>query len=156
MMKPVFAVLIVLLLPYLASSQGRTVYGKPLTLQESVSVSEILRAPEVFKGKRVVVEGEISEVCQKKGCWINVRDPEGLGELRVKVEDDVIVFPKDAKGKRVKAEGIISVTVLTEEERRRRARHEAEEQGTLKEFDASKIKGSVTSIQMEGEGAVVE
>jgi len=155
-MKPVFAVLIVLLLPYLASSQGRTVYGKPLTLQESVSVSEILRAPEVFKGKRVVVEGEISEVCQKKGCWINVRDPEGLGELRVKVEDDVIVFPKDAKGKRVKAEGIISVTVLTEEERRRRARHEAEEQGTLKEFDASKIKGSVTSIQMEGEGAVVE
>lgn len=155
-MKPVFAVLIVLLLPYLASSQGRTVYGKPLTLQESVSVSEILRTPEVFKGKRVVVEGEISEVCQKKGCWINVRDPEGLGELRVKVEDDVIVFPKDAKGKRVKAEGIISVTVLTEEERRRRARHEAEEQGTLKEFDASKIKGSVTSIQMEGEGAVVE
>lgn len=155
-MKRVFAVLIVLLLPYLASSQGRTVYGKPLTLQESVSVSEILRAPEVFKGKRVVVEGEISEVCQKKGCWINVRDPEGLVELRVKVEDEVIVFPKDAKGKRVKAEGIISVTVLTEEERRRRARHEAEEQGTLKEFDASKIKGSVTSIQMEGEGAVVE
>ncbi|GJQ19943.1 MAG: hypothetical protein HBSIN02_02980 [Bacteroidia bacterium] len=155
-MKPVYNALIVLLFPCLALAQGGTVYGKGLTLRETVSVSEILRSPEMYKGKRVVVKGEISDVCQKKGCWIKVKDPEGTGELQVKVEDDVIVFPKDAKGKRVKAEGMITVTVLSEEERRERAKHEAEEQGTLKEFDSSKIKGSAITVRMEGEGAVVE
>lgn len=139
-----------------ATGQEGTVYGNGVTLKESVSVAEILESPETYKGEKVMIEGEISEVCQKKGCWIKVKDLKSGNEIQVKVEDDVIVFPKDGKGRKVRAEGTISVAVLTEQERRARARHEAEEQGTLKDFDESKIQGSVTSVRMEGEGAVIE
>lgn len=139
-----------------AAGQDGKVYGNGVTLAESVSVAEVLQSPEMFKGKKVMIEGEISDVCQKKGCWIKVKDLKGEEEIQVKVEDDVIVFPKDGKGRKVRAEGTISVTVLTEQQRRDRARHEAEEQGTLKDFDESKIQGSLTSVRMEGEGAVIE
>ncbi|MEX1139429.1 MAG: DUF4920 domain-containing protein [Bacteroidota bacterium] len=145
----------VILIPLLFAAAGDKKYGKPLTLKKATPIAELLAKPEAFKDKTVMLEGEITEVCQKKGCWIKVKDSSSDTELQVKVEDDVIVFPKDGKGKKVRAEGVVSVSVLTEEERRSRAEHEAEEQGTLKEFDPSKIVGSVTIVRIEGEGAVL-
>lgn len=112
--------------------------------------------PEKFKGKRVLIEGLITEVCQMKGCWIRISDDSTSGPVQVKVKDDVIVFPKEGKGKRVKAEGTVSVTTLSREELVKRARHEAEEQGKLKEFDPSALRGPKTVIRIEGEGAVIE
>ncbi len=135
---------------------GGKKYGKELTLKEKTSLSELVSNPEKFNGKRVLIEGKITEVCQMKGCWIKVADDSKSDPIQVKVEDDVIVFPKDGKGKKVKAEGIVSVTTLSKEELIKQARHEAEEQGKSKEFDASKIKGPKTVIRIDGEGAVIE
>lgn len=155
-MKNRFLMIIaVIVMPLLVTAAGDKKYGKPLTLKKATPIAELLAKPEAFKDKTVLVEGEITEVCQKKGCWIKVKDSSSATEVQVKVEDDVIVFPKDAQGKKVRAEGVVSVTVRTEEERRSSAKHEAEEQGTLKEFDPSKIVGSVTVVRIEGEGAVV-
>jgi hypothetical protein len=146
---------VVMLMPLLFTVAGDKKYGKPLTLKKATPIAELLASPQAFKDKTVMLDGEITEVCQKKGCWIKLKDASSDTEVQVKVEDDVIVFPKDGKGKKVRAEGVVSVTVLTEEERRSRAEHEAEEQGKLKEFDPSKIVGSVTVVRIEGEGAVV-
>ncbi len=145
----------VAVLPLMIAVAGDKKYGKPLTLKKATPIAELLAKPEAFKDKTVMLDGEITEVCQKKGCWIKVKDASSDQEVQVKVEDDVIVFPKDGKGKKVRAEGVVSVSVLTEEERRSRAKHEAEEQGALKEFDPSKIVGSVTVVRIDGEGAVV-
>lgn len=135
---------------------GDKKYGKDLTLKDKTPLSELLSNPEKYKGKKVLIEGRITEVCQKKGCWIKVSDGSKSDPVQVKVEDDVIVFPIDGKGKNVKAEGTVSVTTLSKEELVKRARHEAEEQGKLKEFDPSTIKGPKTVIRIEGEGAVIE
>ena len=145
----------VVFIPLAIAGAGDKKYGKSLSLKKATPISDLLSKPESYKGKTVMLEGEITEVCQKKGCWIKVRDSSSDTEVQVKVEDDVIVFPKDGKGKKVRVEGVASVTVLTEEERRSSAEHEAEEQGTLKEFDPSKIVGSVTVVRIEGEGAEI-
>ena len=50
-------------------------------------------------------------------------------------------YGKDwTKGKRVKAEGSVSVTALSREEFVKRARHESEEQGKLREFDPAAVR----------------
>ena len=73
--------------------------------------------------------------------------------MRFKVEDGVIVFPKDAKGKDVVAEGIFRRIEMSKEEAIAHGRHEAEE--TKKPFDPASITGPVVSYQIEGVGAVV-
>lgn len=156
-MKNRFLMIVTVVLLFLvAAAAGDKKYGKSLMVKKATPIAELLGKPELFEGQKVLLEGEITEVCQKKGCWIKLKDASSETEIQVKVEDDVIVFPKDGKGKKVRAEGVVSVTVLTEEERRAKAEHEAEEQGKLKEFDASKIVGSVTVVRIEGEGAEIK
>jgi hypothetical protein len=156
-MKNRFLMIVAVVLVFLtAAGAGDKKYGKSLTVKKATPIAELLGKPESFKGKKVLLDGEITEVCQKKGCWIKLKDGSSETEVQVKVEDDVIVFPKDGKGKKIRAEGVVSVTVLTEEERRKSAEHEAEEQGKSKEFDASKITGSMTVVKIEGEGAEIK
>jgi hypothetical protein len=80
-------------------------YGKKITITNKTSVSEILKHPENFDGKKVLIEGTIVGVCAKRGCWIDVASDKEGGKIRVKVEDGVIVFPMEVKGKKVRVEG---------------------------------------------------
>jgi len=130
---------------------GPKSYGKALTLAKATSIAEILNDPESFKGKRVLVEGRITDVCRMRGCWIQIADSTGTAEIRFKVEDGVIEFPRSVKGMQVRAEGIISVRVLTPDQQVEQGKHEAQEQG--RGFNPSTIKGPKTVVQIQGEGA---
>lgn len=83
-------------------------YGKELSLKDKTSVSAILSSPEKFDGKKVLVEGKILNVCQGMGCWIEISGENEEDKIMVKVEDGVIVFPKDSKGKTALVEGIVA------------------------------------------------
>ncbi|TSA25501.1 MAG: DUF4920 domain-containing protein [Ignavibacteriales bacterium] len=83
-------------------------YGKAITLKEKTSISKILSSPDKFDGKVVLVEGKILGVCEDKGCWIEIAGTKKNEKIKVKVEDGVIVFPKDSKGKTALVEGIVS------------------------------------------------
>lgn len=130
-------------------------FGKPLTVKKATKVSEILANPEKHDGKRVLVEGPIVDVCAKRGCWIQIGSDKEFEMIQFKVDDGVIVFPMEAKGKKVRAEGIVSVTTLTRDQLIEQARHHAEEQGKLDEFNPDSIKGPKTVIRLNGEGAVI-
>ncbi len=105
-----------------------------------------------YVGKTVQVRGKITAVCQMMGCWMELTNDAGQ-RVRIKVEDGVIVFPKDAAGKIAVAEGKFDRTDLTREQAVARAKEEAEESG--RKFDASKVKGAMTLYQIEGTGAVI-
>ncbi len=130
-------------------------YGKELTLKETTPVADILAAPEKFKGQRVLVEGTVIDVCAKMGCWIKIQAGEGIEPITFKVDDGVITFPIEAKGKRARAEGVVDVRTVTEDERIAQVKHEAEENNRLDSFDPSAIKGSKTVVRIMGEGAVI-
>ena len=92
-----------LLISSLAAAE--TKLGKPLTLKAATPIDEILASPQKFLGKTVQVKGTVSAVCQHTGCWMNLADPKTGKSVRIKVEDGVIVFPKESVGKLAVAEG---------------------------------------------------
>ncbi len=85
--------------------EGKT-YGAGVTLTRAVPVATLLETPAPHVGKQVRVDGVVSKVCQSMGCWIEIADP-ALGRgVRFKARDGVIVFPKDAPGRKVSAQGV--------------------------------------------------
>lgn len=84
-------------------------YGKPLALKESTPISAILANPSAFQGKKVQVRGLVVDVCEKRGCWMEIASDKKYQSLRFKVDDGVIVIPVDAKGSQAVAEGVVQV-----------------------------------------------
>lgn len=128
--------------------------GKPLTLEQASTVGEVLARPDALVGKTVQVKGKVTEICKMMGCWMALVDPGSTKALRIKVNDGVIVIPKEAVGKMAVAEGSLTKIELTKEQAIGRAKHEAEEQG--RSFDASKIKSGETIYQIQGNGIVIQ
>jgi hypothetical protein len=135
-------------------AQSGKEYGKPLTLNEKTAISAILKDPKRYDGKRVQVEGVIVEVCEKRGCWIRIASDREFESIRFKVDDGIITFPMEAKGRMVTAEGVVSVKTLTREQAIEQARETAKERGA--KFDPTTIKGPVTDIELTGDGARVK
>ncbi len=129
-------------------------YGKKLTVKEKTKISDILADPKKFAGKKVLVEGTVVDVCQERGCWIKVASDKEFESLRFKVEDGVIVFPMEAKGKTALAEGVVSVRTVSKEDLIKQGEYEAKEEGRT--FDASTVTGPKTIVMLKGEGAVIK
>ena len=91
-------------------------YGKRLTLKAKTNISEILAAPDNYDGKKVLVEGAVVDVCEKRGCWIVLGSDKEFESIIFKVDDGVITFPMSAKGKTARAQGVVSVTTLSKED----------------------------------------
>ncbi len=137
-----------------APAFAATKYGKGVSEATPVKLSDLMAKPDDFVGKVVKVEGLITEVCPKRGCWINVAGDKEFQTIRIKVEDGVIVFPMTDKGKKVVAEGTFAKTELTKEQAVAKAKHECEEKGT--KFDPASVTGPATVYQIQGTGAVVD
>lgn len=147
-----------LLLPFLfgvaqiAAGEGKT-YGKKLTVKEVTPIADILANPEMYNGKQVLVEGKVVDVCKKMGCWMMLTGNGKDGSIRIKVKDGEIVFPQEARGKVVRAQGVISVRTMTKDQLIAQGEHMAEEQGST--FDPSTVTGPKKVVQINGEGAVI-
>ena len=131
-----------------------TQYGEALTLTETTSVSAILAEPEAYVGQHLRVEGTVVGVCERMGCWIAVGGESEEEQLRVKVEDGVIVFPQTAMGCNARVEGVMEKLELTMEQALAQAEHHAEEQGL--EFDPASVTGPEVVYQLRGLGAEIE
>ena len=109
----------------LNKSDPEGVYGKGISLEESLALTELLADPAAYEGKTVLVEGTITDVCPMRGCWVELQAAEGEETIRVKVTDGEIVFPLSAKGAPARIEGEVEKIELTLEEARGWAAHEA-------------------------------
>lgn len=146
-MKNFFAVVLLTAL----TAGAATRLGKNLTLKEPVLVAALMTTPDKFVGKLVQVKGNVTEVCEKMGCWMQLTDSGHA--VRIKVNDGDIVFPKASIGKTAVAEGTLVKLELSQDQAVARARHEAEERGT--KFDPKSVKSGATIYQIQGSGAVI-
>ncbi len=127
-------------------------YGSGVALTETTSVAKILADPDAYVGKRVRIEGQVVDVCPMKGCWMELAEQDGGARLRVKVDDGVIVFPVDSKGKLAVAEGTVESIPMGRDRYVAWLQHLAEEKG--QRFDPSTVgKGPFRVIQIRGLGA---
>lgn len=128
--------------------------GKELTLKNKTKVSEILKKPESFVGKKVLIEGMVVDVCSKRGCWMEIASDKSFQKIKVKVNDGEIVFPMEAKGKTAKVEGTVYQIKMTKEQVIEKKTEEAKEKG--KTFDPNSVKGPETIYQIKGLGAEIK
>jgi len=93
-----------------------TTYGDGVTIAEPTPIATLLSKPGDFVGQKVRVDGVITGVCEKRGCWMQVTDSDTGQGVRVKVEDGVIVIPYESMGHRAAAEGTFEAVKLTPEQ----------------------------------------
>ena len=146
------AALVMVAAPAAVAEDGKT-YGKGVSSTEVIKVSELVANADKYVGQTVRVEGVVIDVCAKRGCWMDLKGESG--KVRIKVEDGVMVFPMDAKGKNAIAEGVFTKIEMTPEEARAHAKHLAEETGQA--LDAAKVPDAPTVVyQIQGTGAVIK
>lgn len=89
-------------------------FGDTITEENAIKGEELLTFMADKDSAEVKVEAKIAEVCQKKGCWMDI--DLGNGELmNVKFLDYEFFVPKDAGGKTAVLEGWCYKTVETVE-----------------------------------------
>jgi len=128
-------------------------FGAGVKLAQSTSINTILANPKDWNGKTVRVEGMITDVCPKRGCWMEIAGEQPGQKLKFKVTDGEMVFPMDAKGQRASAEGVIAVSELSIEESKQYAEYQAKEYG--KPYDPASITAPMVIARLDGTGAVI-
>jgi hypothetical protein len=149
--------IIILLLFFLTLPLGveaKEQYGRKITLTEVTKVSEIMKNPDRYVGKKVMVSGLVVEVCAKRGCWLDIASDEPFEKMQIKVTDGEIVFPMSARGKKALVEGVVEKISLNPKQALSWAKHKAEEKGEV--FDPSTVTGPMTIYRVRGLGAVIE
>ena len=103
-----------------------TSYGAGVTLDQAVEIKTLLGNLNDYVGRKVRIDGVITGVCKKRGCWMQITDPESGDGVRIKVEDGVIVFPYTSMGHQAQAEGVFEAIKLSPEqiEAREKAAHD--------------------------------
>jgi hypothetical protein len=130
-----------------------TAYGKALEDAPTLAISELHSRIEEFDGKPVRVEGLVTDVCPRRGCWIELASDEEFQTLTFKVQDGVVVFPMGAKGKYAVAEGTARLMELDLEQTRNYKAHAAEEKG--ESFDPESVTEPMRVVRLDGSGAVL-
>ncbi|MAI25391.1 MAG: DUF4920 domain-containing protein [Myxococcota bacterium] len=133
------------------SASAKTSYGKELTDARVVTIGELTGSPEKYLGEKVRIAGLVEDVCPMKGCWIDILESGGRETIRFKVDDGVIVFPVEARGSEVVAEGVLRKHEMSKRRATSWMRHLADEKG--EPFDEASVTGPMVFYQIEGHGA---
>lgn len=126
-------------------------FGNIIDATNAVSYDELIGKMASTDSLAVKVTGKVSEVCQKKGCWMTiVTDQPGQPEMRVTFKDYAFFMPKDLSGKRVVIDGyaIIETTPVDV------LRHYAEDAGKSKE-EIEKITEPKRELAYEAAGVLI-
>ncbi|MCB9207249.1 MAG: DUF4920 domain-containing protein [Ignavibacteriales bacterium] len=151
-MKKIFVTLAILVFTLLnINAADSKKYGNEITLTGKTPISKIMENPDEFVGKKVLVEGTIVDVCEKRGCWINLESDKEFESMRVKVNDGEIVFPMEEKGKKALVEGEVYSIVVEGEG----CGGDCAKEGNEKE-NCEHEKTTKKVYQIKGLGAVIQ
>lgn len=90
-------------------------FGATITEEGAIPAGDLITVLEGKDSVVVKIKGTIEDVCQKKGCWMNV-DMNEEYSVFVKFKDYEFFVPKDAAGNEVIMEGIAYMDTTTIEE----------------------------------------
>lgn len=95
------------------------------------------------------IMGEVTEVCQAKGCWMKVKlDSED--EVFVRFKDYGFFVPKDAAGKKVVMNGAAFLEEMSVEDQK----HYAEDEGAS-EDELAQITAPKKTLRFEADGVLI-
>lgn len=81
-----------------AQPQGEwSTFGDTFQEAEAISLADLLTSSGERLNSQVTVQGRISEVCQKAGCWLVISDDEK--HMRVRMKDHAFSVDKGGAGR---------------------------------------------------------
>jgi hypothetical protein len=121
---------------------GERLFGRAIDSSIPVtSLGAILAAPESYSDRVVRTEGQIARVCQRMGCWMELREREGEPGVRVPMAGHSFFLPRDVAGRPAALEGRVLLLALSPE-----ARAHLESEGAV---------ATASSLSIEATGVVV-
>ena len=138
------------------NNQSISLYGDDFNYDSIQSIPSLINNANQFLDKQIVTKGKIVDVCPMKGCWIEIKDSDSDQIIRVKVQDDVIIFPQDSKEKKVIVNGVFTKIEFTEDQAIKWKIHLAEEKGLkLEESDVTLDSSDLIEYRIKGLGAKI-
>jgi hypothetical protein len=118
----------------------------------TVAFAEVLNQLNTVDSINVVMKARVVDVCQAKGCWMNIVDPASGDENAVFVQfkDYGFFMPKDISGREVIVEGVAYKAETSVEE----LRHYAEDAGKS-EAEIAAITEPVTEKKFMASGVIL-
>ncbi len=126
-------------------------YGQSISSQEIIDNNEVKTLYEGLRERDsiyITFKAEVAEVCQVKGCWMEVNLPENT-KTRVTFKDYGFFVPKDLSGEEVVIGGWAFSQVVSVEE----LKHYAEDAGKT-EKEIALINQPVKRYQLVADGVL--
>lgn len=95
------------------------------------------------------VKGEVTAVCQKKGCWMKMERPSGKA-MRITFKDYGFFVPKDLSGRQVVMKGKAYQDTVSAKVRRHFARDEGKSEEEVKQISepTTRIAFKATGVKI--------
>jgi hypothetical protein len=130
-----------------ADANGVVKRGAGIGAAKKVALSDVLKKPDEFAGKTVLIEGVIVRSCKMEGCWMELAPTKEAKSVRVTFgKNHAFSIPLDAAGMQARAEGVFTVKTLSKAE----VDHLTNEDGA--KFDNINKDGTVSEISFEATG----
>ena len=129
-----------------ADANGVLKRGDLVGKAKAVSLAKVLKKPNDYVGKTVLVKGVIVRSCKMEGCWMELAPAKDAKSVRVTFKNHAFFIPLDSAGMLAKAEGVFTVKTLSKAE----VDHLVNEDGA--KFDNINKDGTVTEVSFEATG----
>ncbi|MBD0401627.1 DUF4920 domain-containing protein [Flammeovirga sp. EKP202] len=126
-------------------------YGDTFEIENVSPSTELKSKLDLNDTVNIQLEGEITGVCQTKGCWLTLPMDQDGAEVFVKFKDYKFFVPMDATGKKAVINGIAKKEIISVAE----LKHYAEDAGKSEE-EIAKIKSPKTKYMFMAEGVAIE
>ncbi len=120
-------------------------FGAEFALTETKPLAEVLGA-ETLATDAVQVSGTVDKVCQKAGCWMELKD--GEKTARILMKDHSFVVPMDKEGTKATVEGTLASRTFNEKQ----VKHLEKDAGG----DPEKVSGERTEFVLTATGVRFE
>ena len=153
-MKSIIAFISMLLLFSCGQTQQEqdvAYFGDAFEIENAIASTDLKSKLGQEETVEVQVEGEITGVCQKKGCWMTLPMGEGEKDVFVKFKDYKFFVPKDAKGKKAVIKGVAKKEVIDVAT----LKHYAEDAGKSEE-EIAQIDEPEVKFTFMAEGVAIE
>jgi len=132
-------------------SMVKAYYGDSIPTEGSITVDETMKSLESMDSLETSVSGYVTNVCQKKGCWMVLsQNPNDSTGLFVRFKDYGFFVPLDFAGSKVVVKGKAFKEITSIDE----LRHYAEDEGKSAE-EIAKITEEEVEMKFMADGVAL-
>lgn len=132
------------------TSTPATFYGEKINADNAIPVEDLQKSMGDKTEMNIKISGKVDGVCQKKGCWMELKNSNG-DNVRVTFKDYGFFVPMDCAGKTAIVEGIAKIEETSVQDLKEYAKDEGQ---SKEEIDA--ITEPLKELVFEANGVMLQ